>query len=101
MRRPVRSFAGARDAIVGFPKNVNVAVAAALAAGSLDRAEVTMTCVPGKRDNTHVIEARNAMADVRLELSSSPEPANPRSSTVTAWSALALLANEASPIRFF
>ncbi len=91
----------AREAIAGFPKNVNVAVAAALAAGALDRAEVVMTSVPEKRDNTHVIEARGAMASVRLELSSSPDPSNPRSSTITAWSALALLANEASPIRFF
>ncbi len=91
----------AAQAIAGFPKNVNVAVASALAAGALDRAEVVITSVPGKVDNTHVICAANDMVQARVEVSSSPDPANPRSSTVTAWSAVALLANLASPVKFF
>lgn len=91
----------AKQAIAGFPKNVNVAVASALAAGALDRAEVVITSVPGKVNNTHVISAANDMVQARIEVSSSPDPANPRSSTVTAWSAVALLANLASPVKFF
>ncbi len=91
----------AKQAIAGFPKNVNVAVASALAAGALDRAEVVITSVPGKANNTHVVRASNDMVQVRIEVSSSPDPANPRSSTVTAWSAVALLANLASPVKFF
>lgn len=95
-------FRGPADqAICGFPKNVNVAVASALAAGALDRAEVVITSVPGKTDNTHVIEASNPMVSARIEVSSSPDPDNPRSSTVTAWNAVALLANLASPVKFF
>lgn len=95
-------FRGPADqAIAGFPKNVNVAVASALAAGALDRAEVVITSVPGKVNNTHVICAANNMVQARIEVSSSPDPANPRSSTVTAWSAVALLVNLASPVKFF
>ncbi len=90
-----------REAIEGFPKNVNVAVASALAAGCLETGEVSITSVPGKEDNTHVISASNQIARATIEVSSSPDPKNPRSSTITAWSALALLADLASPVKFF
>ena len=91
----------AREAILEFPKNVNVAVASALAAGALDEAEVVITSDPGKVDNTHVICAKSDLVSARVEVSSTPDAANPRSSTVTAWSVAALLADLASPIRYF
>lgn len=99
---PEELFRGStHDAITNFPKNVNVAIASALAVGALDDAEVVIRSVPGKADSTHIIQAESRMARARIEVSSSPDPANPRSSTVTAWSAVALLVNLASPLRFF
>ncbi|MBQ3077499.1 MAG: aspartate dehydrogenase [Clostridia bacterium] len=91
----------AREAIASFPKNVNVAVAAALAAADVDRAQVEITSVPGLRQNTHIVRAKNALAEVRLEISSLPDPKNPKSSTITAWSVAALLKELAAPVRFF
>lgn len=95
-------FSGtAREAIAAFPHNVNVAVAASLAAADPDKAQVQITSVPGLKQNTHIVRARNALAQIELNIASLPDPANPRSSTVTAWSVAALLSDLASPVSFF
>lgn len=95
-------FSGtAREAIAAFPKNVNVAVASALAASDPDQAKVRIHSVPGMTRNTHIIRAGNALGAVTLQFDSCPDPKNPRSSTITAWSTAALLRELASPVRFF
>ncbi len=95
-------FSGsALEAIHGFPKNVNVAVAASLAGPGPERTQVEIRSVPGLRDNTHCIYASNDTVRVTLETVSSPDPKNPRSSTLAAWSVVALLQGLASPIQFF
>lgn len=95
-------FSGtAREAIAAFPHNVNVAVAASLAAADPDRAQVQITSVPGLAQNTHIVRARSALAQVEFSIASLPDPANPRSSTVTAWSVAALLRELTSPVSFF
>lgn len=91
----------ARQAIAAFPKNVNVAVAAALAASDVDHAQVEIRSIPSLKQNTHIIRAESPLADVRLEISSKPNPVNPKSSTITAWSVAALLDDLASPVQFF
>ena len=91
----------AREAIANFPKNVNVAVATAVATADVDKTLVEITSVPGLTTNTHIIEAKNSIANVKLEFSSSPDPINPKSSTVTAMSVVAMLKNLASPVEFF
>lgn len=95
-------FSGsAREAIAAFPHNVNVAVAASLAAADPDRARVEINSIPGLTQNTHIVRAKNALTEVELSISSVPDPANPRSSTMTAWSVGALLKDLASPVSFF
>ena len=91
----------AREAIAAFPKNVNVAVATAVAAADVDRTKVAVRSVPGMKRNTHTIRAASEYTEVCLEISSIPDPANPKSSTTTAWSVAALLKNLASPVQFF
>lgn len=94
-------FSGSmREAIEGFPGNVNVAVAAALAAGNPDGARVMIHSEPGRTQSRHVIRARNQLANVTLDIASSPDTENPRSSIITAYSVAALLMNRVSPIRF-
>ena len=46
-------------------------------------------------------ELVNALCRPVLEFASMPDPQNPRSSVIAAWSAAALLANLASPLQFF
>lgn len=91
----------AREAIAGFPKNVNVAIGSALAAGTLDGTRVVIRSCPGMADNLHRIKASSPLADVEMSFRSRPDSENPRSSVVTAYSAAALLEQLVSPIRFF
>ncbi len=95
-------FAGsAQKAIQGFPKNVNVAVGAASASAGMDETEVTITSDPELQENVHRITAKGFGVRVCMEFGSLPDPHNPRSSTMTAWSVLALLQELASPLRYF
>lgn len=95
-------FSGAvTDAIAGFPKNVNVAVAASLAAGVGDAAHVRVVSRPGATESVHRIRVSNAQMHAELSIASKPDPANPRSSTSTAWSVVALLKQLASPVVLF
>ena len=89
------------DAINGFPKNVNVAVAAALASDTLKCARVQITSDPESKENIHKITLKNALMKAEVTIAGKPDPANPKSSTSTAWSVVALLKNLASPIQFF
>lgn len=91
----------AREAIAGFPRNVNVAVASALASVGVDDMQVVIDSCPGKRDNLHRITVENDGVRALVEVASCPDPENPRSSVMTAWSVVALLRNLASPIQFF
>lgn len=95
-------FSGnALEAIRAFPKNVNVAVAAATAVEGPEKAKVEVWSVPGLSCNTHVIHVKNSLAMANMEISSLPDPKNPRSSVIAAWSAVALLENLTSPMQFF
>lgn len=88
-------------AINGFPKNVNVAVPSALASESMDTAIVRVKSDPETTRNTHSIRLTNDLMQAQLTISSRPDPANPKSSTSTAYSVVALLKNLANPIEFF
>ena len=91
---------GVKEAIAGFPKNVNVAVAASLATEA-SSSHVTIKSDPSTNVNTHHLMLKNALMTADITISSKPDPMNPKSSTSTAWSVIALLQNIASPIRFF
>ncbi len=100
--RRVEVFAGtAAEAIAGFPKNVNVAVAAASASAGMARTAVTITSDPALVENTHRIHVQGFGVRAEMEFASLPDPENPRSSTMTAWSVLALLDELSSPVRYF
>lgn len=97
---PCRIFDGTvEEAIAGFPKNVNVA--AALAAAGVEQVRARIDSQPGLTENIHRIALNNTSVSVSLEIASRPDPENPRSSSLAAWSVLALLRELASPLRFF
>jgi len=89
-----------REAIKGFPKNVNVAVATALASGCPDT-QVTVKSVPGQKETRHTLRAESAYARMELNIALKPDPENPRSTVSTAWSVIALFRNLASTICYF
>ena len=92
------AFSGSvTDAIAGFPKNVNVAVAACLASQCPDIA-VSIRSVPGLKENQHSVHLENALVTADITIRSRPDPENPKSSVSAAWSVIALLKNLASPV---
>lgn len=100
--RDCEVFSGnAKEAIEGFPKNTNVCVAAALATVGTKEADVYITSSPNLKENVHRIDLENSLARASILIASSPDPANPKSSTLTAWSIAALLQNLTSSIRYF
>ena len=89
-----------KEAIKGFPKNVNVAVAASVATEKMD-ANVVIISDPATKENSHTIRVKNASMRAELSFYSTPNPANPKSSSSAAWSVLALLKNLTSTVSYF
>ena len=84
----------------GFPKNINVA-AATSAAADAPNVRVRLVSKPGLTVNTHHIDVKAGEMRCELFFHSAFDANNPRSSTSTAWSVLALLRNLESPIAYF
>lgn len=96
---PVRVFAGnAREAIRGFPANVNVAVALSLAGIGPDRTTVEIWADPGVTRNTHTIEVRSDSSDLSMTIANIPSVENPATGKVTALSAMAALRRLTAPL---
>lgn len=90
----------AKEAITHFPKNVNVAVATALATVGVDNTKVIIKSVPSSKSNKHTIRFKAEMVNVNLTIETTPSQDNPKSSSLAAYSVIALLKNIASPITF-
>lgn len=91
----------AEEAITAFPKNINVAVASALASVGVEEMHTQIESVPGLEANIHEITVENNSVLASLKVTSQPDADNPKSSVITAWSVAALLQNLASPIEFY
>lgn len=88
------------DAIRGFPRNVNVSVATALATDAKD-AKVRLISKPGITEVSHRITLSNDIMHSELFFVSQPDPENKKNSKSAAYSVIALLKNLASPLTFF
>lgn len=96
---PLRVFAGtAREAIKGFPANVNVAVALSLAGIGPDRTIVEVWADPAVTRNTHTIEVRSSSSDLTMTIANIPSEENPATGKVTALSAIAALRRLTAPL---
>jgi aspartate dehydrogenase len=99
LTEPLRVFAGtAREAVRGFPANLNVAVALALAGIGPDRTEVEIWADPSLTRNTHTIEVVSDVADLRLTIENVPSE-NPRTGKITALSVVSLLRKRGASLR--
>lgn len=90
----------ATEAIKGFPQNINVAVATALATVGPDQTRTVIYSDPELEANVHEIRVTNKEGTANIRFASKPSD-NPRTSSITAWSVISLLKNIAEPVRFF
>jgi len=96
---PVRLFAGpVRDAIQGFPANLNVAVALSLAGVGPDRTELEVWVDPALERNAHRIRVSADSASMECSIQGVPSEDNPRTAKITALSVVALLRKHQSPL---
>jgi len=99
LSEPKRVFAGtARGAARGFPANVNVAAALALAGIGPDRTTIEIWADPTVTRNVHRIEVEADTARFSLQIENVPSAENPRTGRLTALSVVAALKKLTSPL---
>lgn len=99
LNAPKRIFAGsAREAAAGFPENVNVVAALALAGIGPDRTAIEIWADPALTRNCHTIEVDASSARFSLSIENIPSE-NPKTGRITALSVIAALRKLAAPMR--
>jgi aspartate dehydrogenase len=94
-----RVFVGtAREAAAGFPANVNVVAALALAGIGPDRTAIEIWADPALERNCHTIEVDSDSARFTLSIENIPSE-NPKTGKITALSVIAALRKLHAPIR--
>jgi aspartate dehydrogenase len=88
----------AREAAKGFPANVNVAAALALAGIGPDRTTVEIWADPAVARNTHRIEVEADAVRLAMQIENVPSLENPKTGRLTPLSVIALLKKLASPL---
>lgn len=97
---PTIIFEGnALDAAAGFPANVNVAAALALAGIGPQRTTVRIWCDPGVDRNIHTIRVESEAARLTMTVENVPSEANPRTGKLTPLSVLACLRGLVSTLK--
>ncbi|WP_456475694.1 aspartate dehydrogenase [Candidatus Pyrohabitans sp.] len=95
-----RVFSGyAREAIKGFPANINVAVAVSLAGAGVDKTRVEIVADPKVERNVHEVHAKGDFGELYFRVENLPSPENPRTSMLAALSAIATLRRIAAPVQ--
>jgi aspartate dehydrogenase len=91
LAEPVLVFSGtAREAVRGFPANVNVAAALSLAGIGPDRTMIEIWADPALSRNTHSITVDSDSAQFSMSISNIPSE-NPKTGRITALSVIAAL----------
>ncbi len=96
---PTVIFSGnALEAAAAFPANVNVAATLTVASRlSPERVQVRVCADPSMTSNRHEVVAKGAYSTLRFSVENMPDPANPKSSALTASSIIAMLRRHYSP----
>jgi aspartate dehydrogenase len=96
---PVRIFKGTpREAAIGFPANLNVAVALSLAGIGADKTTLEIWADPALERNVHRIEVDSDSASFSMSIENIPSE-NPRTGRITALSVISYLRKLGAPLR--
>jgi aspartate dehydrogenase len=99
LSEPKRVFSGnAREAARGFPANVNVVAALALAGIGPERTTIEIWADPSVNRNTHKIEVEAEAARFSMQIENVPSAENPKTGRLTPLSVIAALKKLTSPL---
>jgi aspartate dehydrogenase len=99
IKQPLRVFAGSpRDAVAGFPANLNVSVALSLAGIGPDRTSLEIWVDPSLTRNVHEIVVESDSAKFSMHIENIPS-SNPKTGRITPLSVVSTLRKFASPLR--
>lgn len=99
LREPRRVFHGtAREAARGFPANVNVAAALALAGIGPDRTEVSIWADPWVNRNVQTVTIESDAGEATMTMLNVPSAENPKTGRIVAQSVLATLRRLTAPL---
>ncbi|APZ51145.1 aspartate dehydrogenase [Salipiger abyssi] len=99
IKEPTKVFDGtAEQAIVGFPANLNVAVALGLAGSGVANTHLEIWADPTVVRNTHTITVRSDSADLTLKIENIPTEDNPKTGKITPLSVISTLRRLSAPV---
>lgn len=99
LSEPQELFRGcAREGVLRFPENINVAAAVSLAGIGLDRTEVCVIADPRLERNTHEVVAQGTFGELRFEIRGFPSDENPRTGRIVAMSVVKTLRRLHAPL---
>jgi aspartate dehydrogenase len=97
--KPLRIFEGTpREAAIGFPANLNVAVALSLAGIGADKTTLEIWADPSLERNVHRVEVVSDSASFTMSIENVPSD-NPKTGRITALSVISYLRKLGAPLR--
>ena len=100
LEAPLKLYEGpARDAVKGFPANLNVLAALSLAGIGAERTVVEIWADPTTDRNRHRITVESDSASFSMEIGNIPSDENPRTGLITALSVVAAIRRLVSPLQ--
>ncbi len=81
----------ARDAVIHFPKNINVAATVSLLGLGFDKTRVTIVLDPNAHSNSHELNIKGEFGEMTCHTYNVPSPDNPKTSHLAALSAISSL----------
>ena len=89
----------ARDAVKGFPANVNVSAVLSLAGIGAGRTKVRIVTSPHYKSNIHEVEITGDSGTITTRTENVPSKANPKTSALAIYSAIATLEEVVKSVR--
>ena len=100
IREPTLVFEGtAAEAVVGFPKNVNVCATISLCGLGFEKTVVRIIADPTISENIHELEVFGEFGHMKMAIENKPSPQNPKTSYLAALSAVSALKKITAPIQ--
>lgn len=89
----------ASEAAKRYPQNLNVAATLALAGAGMEATEVQVFVDPALQQNKHTIYVSSQFGDMKMEITNTPSPSNPKSSWVVAQSVRSVIERHFSSVQ--